>query len=200
MNDFQKQGYLYVPCLIDTSAYYRFFGKLVESGRGDVGDKQVPGSTGFYKEMLFEKLLEHLLPKIEAHTGHELFKTYSYARRYELGNELKPHVDREACEVTATLALGFEGEIWPIWVEDRAKVHHSFLLRPGDALIFRGVELNHWREKNSFGPCSQVFLHYVDRNGPYANCKDDAESQSSYLNEAKPLKNTGIYETLLPLP
>lgn len=85
MNDFQKQGYLYVPCLIDTSAYYRFFGKLVESGRGDAGDKQVPGSTCFYKNPLFEKLLEHLLPKIEAHTGHEL---YSYARQYEIGNEL----------------------------------------------------------------------------------------------------------------
>lgn len=153
-----------------------FFGKLVESGRGDVNDKQVPGATSFYKEMLFEKLLEHLLPKIETLTGYELFKTYSYARRYEIGNELKPHVDREACEITATLALGADGEIWPIWVEDREKKHHSFSLAPGDALIFRGMELRHWREKNRYGSCSQVFLHYVDRNGPYARCKDDAKT------------------------
>ncbi|HZW26306.1 MAG TPA: hypothetical protein VFF26_12550 [Gallionella sp.] len=174
MNDFQKNGYLLVPKLIDTSAYYKFFEKLLESGRGDRNDTQVPGSTGFYKEVLFERLLEHLLPKIEAHAGHDLYKTYSYARRYELGNELKPHRDREACEITATLALGYEGEAWPVWVEDRAKAHHSFLLQAGDALIFRGRELLHWREENRHGPCSQVFLHYVDRHGSYAHCRDDA--------------------------
>lgn len=174
MNEFMQKGYLYVPGLIDTSAYYTFFGKLCEMGKGNPDDKQVPGSKSFYGMPLFEKLLEHLQPKIEAHTGVALFKTYSYARRYEIGNELKPHVDRKACEITATLALGFEGEIWPIWVEDREKVHHSFLLQPGDALIFRGMELKHWREENRFGPCSQVFLHYVDKNGPHACCKDDA--------------------------
>jgi hypothetical protein len=53
------------------------------------------------------------------------------------------------------------------------KINHSFLLRPGDALLFKGIELTHWREKNTFGPCSQVFLHYVDQNGPYAYCRDD---------------------------
>ncbi|MFZ2403636.1 MAG: hypothetical protein WAW41_00755 [Methylobacter sp.] len=173
MNEFQKNGYLYVPALIDTSAYLSFFKKLVELGRGDSNDQQVPGSRGFYKEILFEKLLEQLLPKIEFHTGHELFKTYSYARQYEMGNKLKPHIDRKACEITATLALGVEDDIWPIWVEDRSKAPHSFLLQPGDALIFRGMELQHWREENKHGPCSQVFLHYVDRNGPYAYCKDD---------------------------
>lgn len=142
-------------------------------GKGNPDDSQVPSSRGFYKEILFEKLLEHLLPKIELHTGLKLFKTYSYARRYEIGNILKPHVDRESCEITATLALGHEGEIWPIWVEDREKKHHSFLLKPGDALIFRGMELKHWREENRFAPCSQVFLHYVDKNGPHAHRKDD---------------------------
>lgn len=174
MSDFQKNGYLFVPGLIDTFAYFAFFKKLLESGGGVVEEKQVPGSRGFYKELLFEKLLEHLLPTIEAHTGCQLFKTYSYARQYEIGHELKPHRDRSACEITATLALGAEGEVWPIWVEDRAKVNHSFWLRAGDALIFRGMELKHWREENRYGPCSQVFLHYVDRNGPCARYKDDA--------------------------
>lgn len=175
MNAFQENGYLFVPSLTDTSDCYRFFGKLLEAGKGDRNDEQVPGSTGFYKEILFEKLLESLLPKIEALTGYELYKTYSYARRYGLGNELEPHRDRAACEITATLALGHDGEIWPIWVKDRQGAHHAFQLHPGDALIFRGGELTHWREKNTYGPCSQVFLHYVDRNGPHAYCRDDLE-------------------------
>lgn len=173
MNEFQQNGFLLVPELINTSEYDRFFEKIVSLGRGNSEETQVPGSTGFYKEVLFEKLLEHLLPKIEQYTGLALFKTYSYARRYRIGNELKPHRDREACEITVTLALGYEGEIWPIWVENKEKVSCSFLLNPGDALIFRGRELVHWREKNRFGACSQVFLHYVERNGLYADHRDD---------------------------
>jgi len=173
MNEFQKNGYLYVPNLIDTAAYFKFFQKLLALGFGNTQDQQVPGSKSFYKEFLFEKLLERLLPKIEAHTGHNLYKTYSYVRQYEIGNELTPHTDRNACEITASLTLGMEGDIWPIWVEDRTKVHHSFLLQPGDALLFKGMELKHWRERNTFGSCSQVFLHYVDQNGPYAYCRDD---------------------------
>lgn len=175
MSTFRQDGYLFVPGLTDTADCYRFFGKLLEAGKGDRSDTQVPGSTSFYKEILFEKLLERLLPKIEALSGYELYKTYSYARRYELGNELKPHLDRAACEISATLALGYEGQIWPIWVKDKTGAHHSFLLRPGDALIFRGGDLIHWREKNTYGPCSQVFLHYVDRHGPNVRCRDDLE-------------------------
>lgn len=180
MNDFQSQGYLFVPSLIDTTAYDAFLVKLAELGKGKRDTKQVPGAAGFYKEPLFERLLEHLLPAIEAHTGLALHKTYSYARRYELGNELKRHLDREACEVTASLALGYEGEIWPLWVEDRQGKPRSFLLRPGDALIFRGAELFHWREMNRYGPSTQVFLHYVDRNGPHAAYRDDALHGPAY--------------------
>lgn len=178
MTTFQENGYLFAPGLIDTTAYYAFFGKLVESGRGKA-NKLVPGSVGFYKEPLCEKLLEHLLPAIESLTGHKLYKTYSYARRYELGNELEPHRDRAACEITATLALGYEGKPWPIWVKDRQGQPHSFLLHAGDALIFRGSELPHWREKNTYGPSSQVFLHYVDRNGPHAHCRDDRDKSQT---------------------
>ncbi|MBD9362443.1 hypothetical protein [Methylomonas fluvii] len=176
MNEFQNNGYLFVPSLIDTLAYDCFLKKLAAYGKGNSDEKQVTGSVVFYKEGLFEKLLEHLLPQIEVLTGVDLFKAYSYARRYEMGNELKPHIDRESCEITVSLALGFEGEIWPLWVEDRMKKHHSFLLQAGDALIFRGKELLHWREINRYGPCSQVFLHYVDRHGLYANFRDDHAS------------------------
>lgn len=95
MSDFQKNGYLLVPGLINTSAYFNFFKKLVELGKGKIEDKQVPGARSFYGEPLFEKLLEHLLPKIELHTGHQL----------------KPHRDRSACEITAILALGVTGDI-----------------------------------------------------------------------------------------
>lgn len=171
-NCFKETGYKYVKSLIDTSNYRKLMNRLEEMGKGK-RDSQVPGSLGFYKEPFFEKLLEHLLPAIEQHSGYKLYKTYSYARQYHLGEELKIHCDRHACEVTVSLCLGIDGEPWPIWLRDREKNNRSFALEPGDAFIFKGVELPHWREPNTFGPCSQVFLHYVDQDGPYAAEKDD---------------------------
>ena len=36
-------------------------------------------------------------------------------------------------------------------------------LDPGDMLVYRGVELEHWREKFKGKECIQVFLHYNNR-------------------------------------
>jgi hypothetical protein len=178
-NNFKSTGFMMVKGLIDTASYYTFINKLVEFGKGTY-DKQVPGSNGFYKNPLFEKLLEHLLPAIEQHSGYQLYKTYSYARQYHLGEELKIHRDRNACEVTVSLCLGNEGIPWPIWIRDKDKKIHSIESEPGDAVIFKGVELPHWRDPNTYGACAQVFLHYVDREGPYADERDDKKTNNGH--------------------
>ena len=40
-------------------------------------------------------------------------------------------------------------------------------LKPGDMLLYRGVELEHWREPFKGKLCGQVFFHYNDKNGPF---------------------------------
>ena len=37
-------------------------------------------------------------------------------------------------------------------------------LKPGDMLLYRGVDLEHWREPFKGKLCGQVFFHY---NGPF---------------------------------
>jgi len=37
-------------------------------------------------------------------------------------------------------------------------------LKIGDMLIYRGNELEHWRESFKGENCAQVFLHYNDKN------------------------------------
>ncbi|MDR3697530.1 hypothetical protein [Mucilaginibacter sp.] len=175
---FQHNGYLFVPGLIDAAPYYNIIKKLSEIGRGNNNDKQVPGAITYYKEPFFEQLLIYILPEIELYTGYELYKTYSYARYYHLGDELKPHTDRKACEITVSLTLGYEGRPWPLWIQDRKQNAHAFSLAAGDAVIFKGIELLHWREQNTYGDCGQVFLHYVDKNGPYADEVDDKLKRS----------------------
>lgn len=172
-NLFQRNGYLFVPGLFNTASYFTVLKKLSEIGKGNKNDKQVPGSVSYYKEPIFEKLLIHLLPQIEKLTAYQLYKTYSYARYYHLGEELKPHTDRHACEITVSLTLGYQRQTWPIWLLDRQQEKRSFTLEAGDAVIFKGIELQHWREINTYGDCGQVFLHYVDQNGPYSAEIDD---------------------------
>ena len=140
---------------------------------------QVPGAHSKYSVSLMESLLINLLPVMEENTGLELWPTYSYYRVYRSGDQLLPHTDRESCEISATLSLGYnypDGyEGWPIFIEDS-----GFIMGPGDMIIYRGTELTHYRypfdiedtpEKNYFQ--SQVFLHYVDKNGPFKNFKFD---------------------------
>jgi hypothetical protein len=44
----------------------------------------------------------------------------------------------------------------------------------GDAVLYKGMEVEHWREKYTEGQWqAQVFLHYVDANGLYADQKYD---------------------------
>ena len=38
-------------------------------------------------------------------------------------------------------------------------------LKPGDMLMYRGCELEHWREPFKGKDCGQVFLHYNDSSG-----------------------------------
>lgn len=46
-------------------------------------------------------------------------------------------------------------------------------LAPGDALLYRGIDLFHWREPYPGQRLAQVFLHYVDRRGVHSDRRFD---------------------------
>lgn len=156
---------------------------LYESGNEDQSfknffgswkDTQIPNTYSEYSDILMETLLQQVKPCIEEYTGLKLIETYSYARIYKEGDILHRHKDRLSCEISATLNLG--GPIWPIYLEpdsSQGRVESGVyipsqsagvevLLYPGDALIYRGCELEHWREPCDSNGCTQVFLHYND--------------------------------------
>jgi hypothetical protein len=142
---------------------------------------------------MFETLLERLWPTIEAVVQEELLPTYAYARLYSNGDVLEKHTDREACEVSITIQLGRSHHYaWPIYMGG-----HRFDLAEGDAVIYPGCDVEHWRDRCD-GPegyySGQVFLHYVRKNGPYASYGGDTtarmgavsfEKNSTLLMEAK---------------
>jgi hypothetical protein len=170
-NTFQENRYKVIKKLIDPTEYQALL-KLSEE-KGQIYNEGVEGFQTFANTEKFEKLLEDLKPVIESHSGYKLFKTYFFARKYKEGSVLPVHTDRNSCEISVSICLGFEKEPWPIWVMDKDEVPQSIILMPGDALLYKGIEVAHWRAKNIYGPCHQVFLHYVNQNGPYSIHKDD---------------------------
>ena len=145
-------------------------------------DKQIPNTYSHYADPVMETLLVKVLPVMQQETGLDLIPTYSYARIYKNGDELKRHKDRASCEISTTIHLG--GNPWPIFIDgtgadsviDEYKNIHKpnapagtkVLLEVGDMLVYSGCELEHWREPFEGQVCGQVFLHYNHRNGPFA--------------------------------
>jgi predicted 2-oxoglutarate/Fe(II)-dependent dioxygenase YbiX len=156
--------------------------KLVEDNK-TVKDVQCPLSESIYGDPMLDVLLEDVRPTLEKATGLKLIPTYSYARKYLPGDELKPHTDREACEISATITLGYEGDLWPIHVSTDDKVENDIgkiLIDVGSMVVYRGMEINHWREPYTQGKWQcQVFLHYVDADGPHKDLKYDGRHSLS---------------------
>ena len=136
-------------------------------------DCQVPGSPAAYADPKMEELLERLRPRVQKITGLKLFPTYSYWRAYLPGAVLARHTDRPSCEISVTVNLGQRSrQPWPIWIEG-AEGALPVIMEPGDAVVYRGIECPHWRERFEGQVAVQVFLHYVDQNGLYAKWKYD---------------------------
>jgi hypothetical protein len=124
-------------------------------------DPQVPNTYSNYADMVMEVLLVKLLPLMEKVTKLKLNPNYSYARIYKKGDVLNRHKDRFSCEISTTLNLG--GDVWSIYLDPTGKENNKGVkinLNPGDMLIYKGNEIEHWREPFDGEICTQVFLHY----------------------------------------
>ena len=174
---FGRQGYLLLSALLEPALANFFWSyvhtkaacRLLEFG----GDCQVPNTPYAYGDPAFDGLLEYLRPRIEEHSGLSLSPTYSYFRMYKHGDTLERHRDRPACEISVSLNIGqVPSTPWPFYVEGNMEPY-SALLSPGDALLYRGIDVFHWREPFQGNHLVQVFLHYVDRDGPHADQRFD---------------------------
>tara|TARA_R100001443_G_scaffold113526_1_gene128406 strand:+ start:185 stop:781 length:597 start_codon:yes stop_codon:yes gene_type:complete len=119
-------------------------------------DPQIPETYSHYADIVMETLLQKVKPVMEEQSKVKLIETYSYARIYKKGDELKRHKDRYSCEISTTMHLG--GDEWSVYVEPDIKID----LKQGDMLMYRGCELEHWRKRFEGESCGQVFLHYND--------------------------------------
>lgn len=183
---------IYVRGIIPREFCY-FYTHVLTRYINNKGDEQIPNALAIMDhEIMFETLQERIWPTMEEILNEELLPTYSYSRLYTNGDELKKHTDRPACEVSITIQLGRSHHYsWPIYMGDQ-----RYDLAEGDGVIYSGCDVDHWRE-----PCNgpdgyysgQVFIHFVRKNGKYANEFGDSTNRPcptfvknrTYLMESK---------------
>lgn len=143
-------------------------------------DEQSPGMFKYYKHPLMMYVQFLLQKEIEKATGLNLLPTYNYFRIYRNGSILEPHKDRPACEVSATMLIG--KNYFPTWAlhmgETAGEPSRAVVQDVGDYTIYRGCELNHWRETwetDADNYHIQLFVHFVDADGPYWVCENDEQ-------------------------
>lgn len=190
MSSFLDKGYDIVKEMLDISRCDLTFSALrMGMAKNPFNDGQCPLSHAEYAAPVAEALLVLLHPVMQAVTGLSLLPTYSYSRIYRPNDILTAHRDRPACEVSCTLHVGRFGvdESWPIFIEGT-----SILQDIGDAVVYRGCDVTHWRDEwiapkgSLYG---QVFLHYVDENGPYAEWQFDTRPSLGVIKNGKVYNN-----------
>ena len=114
--------------------------------------------------------LGSLAPKMSTLVARELLPSFSFWRIYRRGDVLNRHKDRNACEVSVTISLtsAEDSACWPISVTDLHGNSHDIKLPLGSGVLYRGTEVDHWRDPLTVSEHYQMFLHYVVADGPFA--------------------------------
>jgi len=170
---FEQNGYCVIREFLpkDFCKFIQSYFKVRQDALDYVIDEQCPKSKSFYADPLIETILLTSVKKLSETIEVELLPTYSYTRIYSRKEYLFKHTDRPECQFSATLSLGYPEKqgISPIFMKKEGKNASKLELDIGDICIYRGDIVEHWREPFTQDWYLQAFLHYVDKNGPYAN-------------------------------
>lgn len=149
----------------------------------------------YYKPMIF--FLWGLTPIMEMIVGRPLLPTYDYFRIYREGDVCRVHSDRFACEHSLSLTLDYsDGEPWALQigrdrVDPSSRVDDTFEseqfasieMKVGDAVLYQGVSHRHGRvSPNPNAWSAHLFLHWVERNGPYSEHAFDGVGDHTPVN------------------
>lgn len=174
-DDFWDRGYAVAPGLADAAqlAFVRAaMDASARTGRMRFADKIVPeGALNEYSPIAAEAVLRQCQPAIEMVTDRKLLPAYAFWRIYEHGATLRRHRDRNSCEISASLPIAAvpADQVWPIHVRDLHGTEIGVPLNPGDAIVYQGCRIEHWREPCPGDRQYQLFLHYVIEGGEQAD-------------------------------
>lgn len=175
-SDLETKGYYIIKNLLDHKFIEEIINIYLQDAQNNKfikGDDQTFNSLVVYNYPIFLTLLHSMKDRISVLCNKKLVPTYSYSRIYVHGEELDIHTDREACEYSVSINLYQDCE-WALNIHNKfTNQFNSIVLYPGDAVIYKGIEQLHYRDKYHGQIYIQVFLHYVDNDGLYKDHKYD---------------------------
>lgn len=176
----EENYYITVPEFVETKVAYSLSQSFKEfcTTKNIKEDDQVPGSQGYYNYLDFVQLLVEKTSEVGRIIGEPVLPTYAYSRVYKNGCVLDKHIDRNACEVSLTVHLSGDKE-WPIAMKSPRGIVKYIDLKPGDAVLYYGPKIEHWRDRYDGNEYIQVFLHYVKTRGKHSHLMFDSAIRTS---------------------
>lgn len=165
---FERHGYVRLtgpihPFLLgELRLHYR---RLIRTGGMAFGDPQTSGRYAAHNEAAARSIHHQLTGLISNLTGERVKPSYAYVVSYQGGAVLTEHVDREQCEFSVSLLLDYTPDCrgpspWPLCLRAGSEVRISQKI--GDALLYRGRSLPHFRDRLPDDATStSMLLHYV---------------------------------------
>ena len=184
--DFNKNGFLHLPNLIDTKQFHEglpepqggyTWGEYI----GPLEEEEDDGISSRCNEPKYWPLVKALKEPIGKLLGRKIKHTYWFDRWYVPGQNLYRHKDWPCCEISVTLHLQSNtSELWPIGIRTHEGHEYLLNLKEGDAMIYNGTYREHWRpylpyEYNEDGTekegisYHQIFIHYVMADGEWGH-------------------------------
>lgn len=152
---------------IDVSGYLEEPPKYFEREQSNIINGR---SFSRYNAPQFKPIHYECKNKLESILGEKLYPTYYYDRFYFSNTSMKRHIDRESCEISVSLNISSNlDQPWPIWFDINGKAL-NFSTNPGDAVLYKGMQVPHWRDTmkgNKKSYYHQLFLHYVRADGHF---------------------------------
>lgn len=168
-----NKGYFITNCFDDAEQCKRYAERMLilEKTPNVFADPTFGGAKSAYR--LYDDLLELKIPHVEELVGKRLYPTYSYSRIYRNGHYMEPHKDRDACEYSVSITMGYGnvGKPYPICFGTE-ELH----LDINEMVVYKGRDVVHWRDVWDCPDDAwqvQIFLHYVDQDGPFASERND---------------------------
>jgi hypothetical protein len=163
------QRYCMLPSILHpdhVAALASYYDRIIASGNWTFGDAQVSQRYGWHNEPVARYYHHQLTAFVGDIAGVPVRPSYSYVSAYRGGRaSLRPHVDRKQCVYTVSLWLRSRespaAEPWPLWLHTPQGIV-AVTQSAGDAILFHGCELPHWRDQPPPGGASTTLIfHYV---------------------------------------
>jgi hypothetical protein len=189
-NDFLKQKYTIERNFLDSNVVKfleSYYLQTMAKGKGHIAHDRTSYNT--YGEACADTLLYAMREKMEAATDLQLNPGFSFVRLYRKGEKLRKHLDRGANEINCTIQI-FAPTPWALGVEVDGK-EIIVNQEDGDALIYHGLEIPHWRDEYTGEKHLQLILAYVIKDGAHTACSFDGKGGPIYAPSTArmPLKN-----------